>query len=90
MKNILMISYFAPPYNIPSAVIIGKFAKYLPEFGLNPIILTVKELGYYQKDWQQFEGINKNQIYRTESLDPIRFLKYFTKEKVQKIHRSKE
>lgn len=90
MGNILMISYFAPPYNIPSAVRIGKFAKYLPEFGWNPIILTVKELGYYQKDWQQYEGINKNQIYRTESLDPIRFLNYFTKEKVQEIHRSKE
>lgn len=90
MKNILMISYFAPPYNIPSAVRIGKFAKYLPEFGWNPIILTVKELGYYQKDWQQFEGINKNQIYRTESLDPIRLLNYFTKEKVQEFHRSKE
>ncbi len=90
MKNILMISYFAPPYNIPSAVRIGKFAKYLPEYGWNPIILTVKELGYYQKDWQQFEGINANQIYRTESLDPFRFLNYFTKEKVQKIHRSKE
>ena len=90
MKNILMISYFAPPYNIPSAVRIGKFAKYLPEFGWNPIILTVKELGYYQKDWQQYKGINRNQIYRTESLDPIRLLNYFKKEKVQKIHRSKE
>ncbi|MEA2096486.1 MAG: glycosyltransferase family 4 protein [Candidatus Cloacimonadota bacterium] len=90
MKNILMISYFAPPYNIPSAVRIGKFAKYLPEFGWNPIILTVKELGYYQKDWRQYEGIKKSQIYRTESLDPIRLLNYFKKEKVQKIHRSKE
>ena len=90
MKNILMISYFAPPYNIPSAVRIGKFAKYLPEFGWNPIILTVKELGYYQKDWQQYEGIDKSQIYRTESLDPIRLLNYFKKEKVQKIHRSNE
>ena len=50
MGNILMISYFAPPYNIPSAVRVGKFAKYLPKFGWNPIILTVKELGYYQKD----------------------------------------
>ena len=90
MKNILMISYFAPPYNIPSAVRIGKFAKYLPEFGWNPIILTVKELGYYQKDWQQYEGINESQIYRTESLDPIRLLNFFKKEKVQRIHRNKE
>jgi glycosyltransferase involved in cell wall biosynthesis len=90
MKNILMISYFAPPYNIPSAVRVGKFAKYLPKFGWNPIILTVKELGYYQKDWQQYEGINREQIYRTESLDPIRLLNYFKKEKVQKLHRRKE
>ena len=90
MKNILMISYFAPPYNTPSAVRIGKFAKYLPEFGWNPIILTVKELGYYQKDWQQYGGINKSQIYRTESFDPIRLLNNFKIEKVQNIHRSKE
>jgi glycosyltransferase involved in cell wall biosynthesis len=90
MKNILMISYFAPPYNIPSAVRIGKFAKYLPEFGWNPIILTVKELGYYQEDWQQYQGINKSQIHRTESLDPLRLLNFLKKEKVKEIHHTKE
>jgi hypothetical protein len=41
MNKALLISYYFPPDNTIAAVRIGKFAKYLPEFGWEPLILTV-------------------------------------------------
>ena len=40
-KKVLLISYCFPPDNVVGAVRIGKFAKYLPEFGWEPVVLTV-------------------------------------------------
>jgi len=41
MKKILVITYFFPPYETVGSVRLGGLAKYLPEFGWEPIILTV-------------------------------------------------
>ncbi len=90
MRNILMISYFAPPYNIPSAVRIGKFAKYLPQHNWQPFILTVKGLPYYQTDPQQFKGLNYHNFFKTRSFDPLHFLNFFQDQRVKKFHRSNE
>jgi len=40
-RKVLIVSFRFPPANTMGAVRIGKFAKYLPEFGWEPIILTV-------------------------------------------------
>jgi hypothetical protein len=40
MKTVLIVSYLFPPVNTIGAVRIGKLAKYLPEFGWTPVILT--------------------------------------------------
>ena len=40
-KKVLIISYYFPPTNTIGAIRIGKFAKYLSEFGWEPIILSV-------------------------------------------------
>jgi Glycosyltransferase Family 4 len=39
-KKVLIISFYFPPSFNPGSVRMGKFAKYLPEFGWDPIILT--------------------------------------------------
>jgi hypothetical protein len=39
----LLVSFYFPPNNSMAAVRIGKFAKYLPEFGWEPFILTVNK-----------------------------------------------
>jgi len=39
-KKVLMVSFNFPPTNSIGAVRVGKFAKYLPEFGWEPIVLT--------------------------------------------------
>lgn len=43
-KKVLIISFYFPPNNAIGAVRIGKFAKYLPEFGWEPIVLTVNDI----------------------------------------------
>lgn len=40
-KKVLLISFHFPPYNDVAAVRIGKFAKYLADYGWEPIVLTV-------------------------------------------------
>ena len=42
MKKVLVITYYWPPSGGPGVQRILNFVKYLPEFGWQPIILTVK------------------------------------------------
>jgi len=46
-RQVLMISYYWPPAGGPGVQRVLKFVKYLPEFGWDPIILTVED-GEYQ------------------------------------------
>jgi len=41
-KKVLIVSHLFPPGNTVGAVRIGKFVKYLPEFGWQPIVLTAE------------------------------------------------
>ena len=41
MKRVLFVSYIFPPMVAGGALRVGQFAKYLPEFGWQPTILTV-------------------------------------------------
>ena len=56
-----------------------KFAKYLPKFGCNPIVVTVKDVHYYAHDNSLLTEIKGIPIYRTESLDPLRLIAWFKK-----------
>jgi glycosyltransferase involved in cell wall biosynthesis len=39
-KRVLIVSFYFPPANSVAAVRVGKFAKYLPQFGWEPVVLT--------------------------------------------------
>jgi glycosyltransferase involved in cell wall biosynthesis len=76
MKNILIIAYYFPPMGLSGVQRTLKFAKYLPQFGWQPTILTVAPTGYYAHDLSLLEeaeaaGIS---IVRTGSLDLNRLL----------------
>lgn len=43
MKNVLLISYYFPPSGGPGVQRMLKFARYLPERGYRPVVLTVPE-----------------------------------------------
>jgi len=42
-KKVLIVSFNFPPTNSVGAMRVGKFAKYLPEFGWEPVVLTVNK-----------------------------------------------
>ena len=88
MKNILMISYSAPPQNIPSAVRTGKLAKHFKKLGWNPIILTVKNVGFHLNDNDLLDELSEIEIIRTDSLDPLMILKKFRPQKNIEISRN--
>ncbi len=44
VKKVLIVTFLFPPSNSIAAVRIGKFAKYLPEFGWSPTVLTVDKI----------------------------------------------
>jgi len=50
MKNVLIVTYYFPPYGGGAVIRIHNFVKYLPKFGFLPIVLTVKEK-YYEKTY---------------------------------------
>ena len=52
-----------------------KFARYLPEFGWQPHIITVKDILYYATDSSLLDEISHLNIIRTGSLDPARLAK---------------
>nr|MBC8385850.1 hypothetical protein [Candidatus Cloacimonadota bacterium] len=82
MKNLLFVSYFFPPLGGPGVQRSLKFAKYLPVYDWNPVVLTVKNIEYLAYDNSLLDEIRDIETYRTGSFDPMRFL--FLLEKIRK------
>lgn len=65
MKNILVISFNFPPIAKVSGLRASKFAKFLPEFGYNPLILTVDPRYYAKTIFDNLEtSQNRPNIFR--------------------------
>ena len=79
MKKVLIITYYWPPAGGPGVQRVLKFAKYFPEFGWKPIILTVQNGEYPAYDESLFEDIPPEcKVYRTPSIEPFSVYKKFT------------
>ncbi len=79
MKKILMVAYYFPPLGMGGTQRPAKFARYLPEFGWQPTVITVKPIAYWAQDQSQLDELKHVRIIRTESLDPQRMLARFNK-----------
>ncbi len=73
-KNLLILSYYWPPLGGPGAIRPVKFAKYLPGFGYEPVVITRKEIAYHSYDELLIKEVEKTKVLRTETLDPARLL----------------
>ena len=73
-KRLLVITYYWPPCGGPGALRPVKFAKYLPQFGVEPVVLTRKMIAYHSRDEQLEHDIKHVKVIATESLDPARML----------------
>jgi glycosyltransferase involved in cell wall biosynthesis len=77
MKPVLIVAYYFPPMGMGGVQRPAKLAKYLPAFGWDPWVLTVKEVLYPRFDPSLLDGIRQSRIVRTDSLDPLRLLGRF-------------
>lgn len=67
-----MITYYWPPCGGPGSLRPVKFVKYLPEFGIRPIVLTRRDIAYHSLDRELINDVREAETVRTESLDPAR------------------
>lgn len=74
MKKVLIITYYWPPAGGPGVQRWLKFVKYLPEFGVQPVVLTVdaKLATYPLLDESLVQEISDNlEVYRTKTFEPF-------------------
>lgn len=45
-SKVLILAYFFPPYGGGSSIRVGKFAKYLPQFGWDPVVVLADPASY--------------------------------------------
>ncbi len=74
MRRVLLIAYYFPPMGLSGVQRVAKFARYLPDYGWEPIVLTVHPGGYFAYDATLLDEVEAAgvSIHRTFSLDPTR------------------
>lgn len=71
MKNLLIIAYYFPPSGGPGVQRVLKHIKYLPDYGWNPIVYTVKDAQYPAFDYSLLDEIPENvKVYRSKIFEP--------------------
>ncbi len=77
LKKVLIITYYWPPSGGAGVQRTLKFVKYLPEFGIEPVLLTVDPsvASYPVKDESLTAEVpSRLEIIRTRSFEPLNFL----------------
>ncbi len=79
MKKVLIITYYWPPAGGPGVQRVLKFAKFLPAFGWQPLILTVKDGEFPAIDDSLISEVDPSlDIFRTKSIEPFDLFKKLT------------
>jgi glycosyltransferase involved in cell wall biosynthesis len=73
-SRLLVVAYYFPPMGLSGVQRVAKFVKYLPEFGWDPVVLTVVPAGSFSYDESLEKEIERLEVpvYRTASWDPTR------------------
>ena len=72
MKKVLILTYYFPPGSGPGVQRWLKFIKYLPEFGWQPTVVTVKNGSYPNLDASLIHEIPPDtRVIRTNTLEPF-------------------
>ena len=67
-RKLLHVTSYFPPMGGAGVQRHFYFAKYLPYFGWQPFVITVKNVAYSMYDPTILQGISEDRIYRTNSL----------------------
>lgn len=81
MKKVLIITYYFPPCGGIGVLRCLKIAKYLRDFGWEPVIYTAKDAHYPSYDYSNLKDIPEGiTILRQPIFEPYTFYKKFTKQ----------
>jgi glycosyltransferase involved in cell wall biosynthesis len=79
MKKVLIVTYYFPPSGGPGVQRVLKFVKYLPEFGWQPVVLTVRDGDFPARDESLLAEIPKHTtVYRTKIFEPYKLYRTLT------------
>jgi len=79
MRRVLVTSYYFPPSGGSGVQRTLKFVKYLPQFGWEPIVLTVRDADYPARDESLLDEVPKEiRVYRTFIPEPYRLYRKLT------------
>jgi len=82
VKKLLLISYYFPPAGGVSVQRVLKFAKYLPQFGWQPIILTIEDGSFPALDRNLSKQLPADiPVYRVKGWDPFQYYAKFVGKK---------
>jgi hypothetical protein len=82
LKKLLIIAYYFPPSGGPGVQRVLKHIKYLPEFGWQPVVLTVSNGQFPARDESLLAQIPDSTIvYRTAIYEPYQFYRILTGKK---------
>ena len=86
MKKVLIITYYWPPAGGPGVQRWLKFVKYLPDFGIQPIVYVPENPTYPIMDEGLISEVsNKAIILKKKIFEPYGFASIFSKNKTKKI-----
>jgi glycosyltransferase involved in cell wall biosynthesis len=81
-KKVLIITYYWPPAGGPGVQRVLKFVKYLPQFGWEPVVLTVKNGEYPAIDHSLEKDIPEGiKVYQTRTIEPFGIFKFLSGKK---------
>lgn len=87
LKKILIVTYYWPPAGGPGVQRWLKFVKYLPEFGVQPIVYIPENPTYPIVDEQLLEEVSdKAIILRNKIFEPYQLASFFSKNKTKKMN----
>jgi len=82
MHKVLIVTYYWPPAGGPGVQRVLSFARYLPEFGWEPVILTVENGDYPSEDYSLISQIPDNlKVYKIPAREPFNLYRRLTGKK---------
>ena len=85
-KKVLIVSYYWPPAGGPGVQRWLKFVKYLPDFGIQPIVYIPENPNYPLLDEKLNSDVNEKAIIlKNKIFEPYALASVFSKNKTKKI-----
>jgi glycosyltransferase involved in cell wall biosynthesis len=86
MKKVLIITYYWPPAGGPGVQRWLKFVKYLPDFGVQPIVYIPENPTYPIIDTELLSEVSEKAIIiKQKIMEPYQWASFFSKNKTKKI-----